>query len=119
MFPGLDIRPQATTTRPISVAAAQSTLYLNVGSAQYASILLSANVTITLASGLYEGQSLRLSLKQDGAGSRTVAFASNVVFGSDITSFTASTAAGKTDYVGLVWSQAAGVWRFVSYARGF
>lgn len=82
-------------------------------------ITLQASTTLTIANGSYAGQHFRLELLQDGTGSRTVAFDSSVEFGTDITSFTASTAPNTRDLVQLFWNVTASKWMFAAVAHGF
>jgi hypothetical protein len=80
-------------------------------------VTLTASTTLTIANGSYNGQHLRLELLQDGSGSHTVAFDSSVIFGTDVTSFTATTAASKRDLVQLIWNGTK--WMFAASNKGF
>jgi hypothetical protein len=121
---GGSAQPSATPVNGlVAVTAASaitgSTATLTPGSGTQISATLQSNTTITVSSGASDSQPLVLRLKQDSTGSRTVAFDSSVKFGTDITNFTASTAANAVDLVGLKWDATEGVWFFVAYARGF
>lgn len=52
---------------------------------------------------LTDGQKVTIILSQDSAGSRTVTWSPFFVFGTDVTSPTLSTAAGKRDYIGGIY----------------
>ena len=72
--------------------------------------------TIALAAGNITGQPLRLDIKQ-GATAHTVAFDTSVIFGSDITSFTASPTAAVVDMLEFVWNGTK--WRLAAVNHGF
>lgn len=80
---------------------------------------LTGNVTAATVSAGYDGQKLTLRPKQDGTGSRTWAFDSSVAFGTDITGITLTTAANKTDVIGLEYNAAAAKWWVVAFTKGF
>lgn len=96
-----------------------STATVTPGNNAQVNITLQASTTLTIGNGATDGQILKLRLLQDNSGSRTVAFDSSVVFGTDITSFTATTTANKVDLVGLLWDATKTKWLFLTYARGF
>jgi hypothetical protein len=81
-------------------------------------ITLNHSVTFTLSSGS-DGQIGLLELIQGSGGNFTVAFDSTVVFGSNITSFTASTTAALVDYVLVQYSADLSKWCFLSASKGF
>jgi hypothetical protein len=85
----------------------------------YASVLvtLEANTMISIGAG-YVGQTLRLDLRQDATGGRTVAFDTMVVFGTDVQIFTASTAANTRDLVQLICADGVN-WMLVAATHGF
>jgi len=115
--------PSATFTLPslnvsaVTVSGATQTLTPGTTIGKY-KITLQHNVTITMSGGT-DGMVVLLELIQDATGSRTVAFDSSVQFGTDITSFTATTTAGASDFVLLTYSAALSKWCFLSYSRGF
>ena len=83
-----------------------------------ARITLTGNIVIT-NSGAVDGQKLMLELKQDGTGSRTVSFTSETRFGTDITSITLTTTAGKIDRIGLIYNATDLKYDVVAFVRGF
>lgn len=84
------IQTNATATGAVSVDAGVSNQH---------ELTLTGNVTITV-SNLSAGRRLFLTLKQDGTGSRTIAF-SNTILWPGGTTPTWTTTAGKTDVVSL------------------
>ncbi len=96
-----------TTTGTVSPIAGFNSYLVNVGTAAG---------TISIASGSIRGQEMRLDIKQ-GATAHTVAFDGSVIFGTDITSYTATTNAGSIDMVKLIWGGSE--WRFAAVNHGF
>lgn len=82
-------------------------------------VTLGGNRTMGLPSNATDGRMILFEIIQDATGSRTLAFHASYGFGSDITAFTASTAAGKVDYVGVVYSAALGKWLVIGVAKGY
>jgi len=81
-------------------------------------ITLTGNAVIT-NSGAVDGQKMILQLIQGGSGSYTVTFTSETQFGTSFTSFTLSTAVGKLDMIGLVYSSSNSKYNIVSFAAGY
>jgi hypothetical protein len=104
-----------------SVSASSSTTTVTPAANSEAVVSLTSNTTITVAAPApsTDARLLKLRLIQDATGSRTVAFDSSVEFGTTITSFTASTAANATDFVGLEWDAAKTKWVFLAFALGY
>lgn len=80
-------------------------------------VVLTSNTTFTM-SGALPGQGCILKLKQDGTGGRTATFGAEVRFNSLITSFTASTIAGKADKIGFQYDDQDGYYDVVSVVPG-
>lgn len=80
-------------------------------------ITLAGNPTVTL-SGAQDKQKCILELTQDATGGRTVTLV-NHRFGSDLTTFTLSTAGGLTDKLGFIYDAATNNYDFVAILRGF
>ena len=79
---------------------------------------LTGNVTVNISGGT-DGQRFIIELIQDGIGSRTVTLSSDFAFGSDITSFTATTTASKTDMIGCIYNSSASKARVIAVAKGY
>ena len=85
---------------------------------------LTVNLTLSFTGGSadYNGKKVMIRVKQDGTGGRTVTFDTSTgkaKYGTDITTFTASTAASATDYIGVVYDSVADKYHIVSYAKGY
>lgn len=96
-----------TTTGTVSPITGFNSYLVNVGTAAG---------TISVANGSINGQEIRLDIKQ-GITAHTVVFDGTVIFGTDITSFTASTNPGTIDMVKLIWGGTH--WRFSANVHGF
>lgn len=81
-------------------------------------ITLDANVTLTFTGGT-DGQGCTLKLKQDATGGRTVTLPGAVRFNADITGYTTTTTASKSDRVGFIHDAGDSKFDFVSVIKGF
>jgi hypothetical protein len=81
-------------------------------------ITLTGNATIT-NSGAVDGQKFILQVIQGGSGSYTITFTSETQFGTSFTSITLTTAVGKMDMLGLVYSSVNSKYNIVSFAAGY
>lgn len=82
-------------------------------------VTLGGNRTLGAPTGMVDGQRCVWRVKQDGTGSRTLAYNAAFRFGSDVTSPTLTTTAGKTDYIGAIYNAASAVWDVTSVAKGY
>lgn len=82
-------------------------------------ITLAGNRTLANPTNAYDGQMIMFSIKQDATGGRTLTLDTKYRFGSDITSITLSTTAGKTDKLGVQYNQADDKFDVISFVRGF
>lgn len=79
---------------------------------------VSGNLTLNGPTSGFDGQKIVFRILNDASHSVTFATGSgNFRFGTDITSYTNSVS--KTDYVGVIYNQAALVWDIVSIIQGF
>lgn len=109
---GVQIAANRTVTVPYA-----ATLTLNCATYDTFVITLAGNPTITLT-GATDEQPVTLRLKQDATAGRTVTV-TNGRFSDDIPSLGLSTAANKTDRVGLRYNAADNKYDFVAVIRGF
>lgn len=80
---------------------------------------LTGNITIQLSNGT-DGQKFMFELTQDGTGSRLVTLSGTYFrFCTDITGFTATTTASKTDRIGCIYNAAAGKADVIAVAKGY
>lgn len=66
-----------------------------------------------------DGKQIVLRLKQDGTGTRVPTWGTGFHFGSDLQAATLSVAAGKTDYIGLIYNHAASRCDVIALSRGY
>lgn len=99
----------AATVTPDS----STTDVLNIGA-------LTGNLTLDNPAGTpADGQNLRIRFSQDSTGGRTITFASEYAFGSDITTSLVPTTASANWEMLFTWNSANTSWRAVAIARGF
>ncbi|SRR6266705_333973 len=79
---------------------------------------LTGNVTVNIT-GASDGQKGQIELAQDATGSRIVTLGTGFAFGTDITAFTATTTASKTDYLGVVYDNASTKYRILAISKGY
>jgi hypothetical protein len=96
-----------TTTGTVTPVLGYNAYLVNVGTAAG---------TISIANGNTTGQPLRLDIKQ-AATAHTVTFDSSVIYGADITSFTATPTASVVDMLEFVWNGTK--WRLAAVNHGF
>lgn len=82
-------------------------------------VTLGGNRTLGTPTNPVDGQRILFKVTQDGTGSRTLAYSAAYSFGADVTSPTLSTTAGKVDYLGFVYDEAATLWRCLSVVKGY
>jgi hypothetical protein len=82
-------------------------------------VTLAGSRTLSNPTNGADGQVVTWSIKQDGTGSRTLTLDTKFRFGSDLTSVTLSTAAGKTDKLGAQYNSGDDKWDIVAFVRGF
>lgn len=95
-----------------------STPTINWAGKDISKITLTGNATIT-NSGAVDGQKMILQVVQGGSGGYTVTFTSETQFGTSFTSITLSTAVGKMDMIGLIYSSVNSKYNIVSFAAGY
>lgn len=81
-------------------------------------LTLTGNVTLTF-SGAADGQGCTLKLKQDATGGRTVTLDANVRFNLDVTAYTPTATAAKSDRLGFIRDATDNKYDFVSVIKGF
>ncbi len=80
---------------------------------------LTGHRTMFAPVGAADNQRLVFEVTQDATGSRKMFFSTDFVFGSDLTGAVLSTAAGATDYIGVIYNAVANEFRVVSFLKGF
>jgi hypothetical protein len=114
VIPTRSIAPVAI---PLTDAA---TIAIDVSQGNFFFVTLGGNRTLgnpTNPAG--DGQKIIVRVTQDGTGNRTLAFAANYRFSTDLPSPTISTGAGDIDYLGFVYHEADAKWDYVAEVFGF
>ena len=107
-----------TGTRAGLVSVTTGTTSVNVNGYDNIRFTMGASTTLSLT-GAQDGQRLVLEFTQDGTGSRVLTLGSMFRFGTDITAVTLSTAANKTDKIGVIYNTTAAKFDVVAYIKGF
>ena len=82
-------------------------------------VTLGGNRTLGNPTNGVDGQKITIRVRQDGTGSRTLAYDTKYRFGNSLSSITLTTTANKTDYLGFVYHAADDKWDAVSFADGY
>lgn len=112
-----------TFTGPVVVQPSNVTygasVTIDAATVQEAQITLTGDLSLANPTGGTHGQKLLLVLTQGGSGNYTVTFAgSKFSWTADIASFTASTAVGKIDFVGLRYDANRDKWDIIAVNKG-
>ncbi len=102
-----------------SVTASGASVTVDVTGRDVFRLTMGASVTALTLTGAVDGQKIVLEVVQDATGSRTMTWPSNVRFGTDITAAVLTTAASKTDRVGLMYNGAASKYDVIAFCKGF
>jgi hypothetical protein len=82
-------------------------------------VTLGGNRTLGNPTNAVDGQKITWELIQDGSGNRTISLDTKFALGSDITSVTLTTTAGKRDFLGAIYNSATDKWYVVSFVKGY
>lgn len=82
-------------------------------------VILGGNRTLGNPTNPTDGQKVVWEIIQDGTGNRTLALGSTFALGTDVSSVTLSTAAGKRDFIGAVYNAAAVKWYVLAFSKGY
>lgn len=96
-----------------------SSMSINVAGYDIVRITLTGNISSLDFTGAIDGQKIILELIQDGTGGKTVAFGSSFRFGTDITSVTLTSTAGKKDRIGLIYDGVASKYDIIAVTKGY
>lgn len=103
----------------ISTPTWGASMNVDASSSSVVRITVAGTTTINMLTNGVDGQTIRLELKQDGTGGRSITLGTGFIFGTDITGYSPSAGANKTDILGLVYSTAAAGWRVMAIAKGY
>lgn len=82
-------------------------------------VTLGGNRTLSNPVNPQAGQMIRIWVKQDGTGGRTLAYDTAYSFATSLPAPTLSTAAGAVDVLGFEYDSTAAKWRLTAYLLGF
>lgn len=82
-------------------------------------LLIGGNRTMGQPTNPTSGQKIIYRVKQDGTGSRTLAWNAAFRFSTDLPSPTLTTGANKTDYIAFIYNDTASTWDCIGQNRGF
>ena len=96
-----------------------ATLNLDGNNRSFIKVTVTGSTTINMINGGSDGQMLKLALKQDSTGNRTISLGTGFAFGTDITEYINTLTANKTDYIGLIYDSTSSTWRIIAIAQGY
>jgi len=82
-------------------------------------VTLGGNRTLGNPTNPTDGQKVMWELIQDGTGSRTITLDTAFALGTDISSITLTTTAGKRDFLGAVYNSTATKWYVIAFVKGY
>jgi hypothetical protein len=82
-------------------------------------VTLGGNRTLDNPQNPTNGQVCRWEIIQDGTGSRTLTLGSKFALGTDISSVTLSTTAGKRDFLTAIYNSTADKWYVIDFKKGY
>lgn len=82
-------------------------------------VTLGGNRTLGTPTNPVNGQKILIAIRQDGTGSRTLAYSAAWRFGTDIPTPTLTTAINKTDYLGARYNGTDSVWDVIAFVKGY
>lgn len=110
--------PAVVPFAPVALTDA-ATIAIDASLGTHFRVVLGGNRTLGAPSNLTDGQKILVEVKQDGTGSRTLAYNAIYRFGTDVTSPTLTTTAGKTDFLGFVYNSTAAKLDCIAVAKGY
>lgn len=82
-------------------------------------VTLGGNRTLGAPTNPVNGQKCIWRVRQDGTGSRTLAFNAAFRFGTSVASVVLTTSANKTDYIGAIYNSTDSTWDVVAFADSY
>lgn len=116
---GTSIAASKVITSGVVTLTDASTITVNAALGNTFDVTLGGNRTLGNPSNSTTGQKILFRIKQDGTGSRTLAYDTKYRFGTDIPSITLTTTASKTDFIGCVYNVTDDKWDVVSVVKGY
>lgn len=103
---------------PVALTDA-ATIAVDASLGNHFRVTLGGNRTLGAPTNPTNGQKILIEVKQDGTGSRTLAYNAAYRFGTDVTSPTLTTTASKTDFLGFVYNSTAAKWDCIAVSKGY
>jgi hypothetical protein len=100
----------------ITIATGALTFTATEGNAFY--VLADASFTLNAPAAGGSWQTVRIAIRQD-AGGATLTLGTNLRLGADIDAVVLSAAAGKVDYLTLIWNPIDSIWDVVAFVAGY
>lgn len=110
---------KAVVETPVSLTDA-ATVAVDASLGNVFSVTLGGNRTMGAPSNAVDGQKILFRIRQDGTGSRTLAWNAIYTFGTDLAAApTLTTTASKVDYIGFIYDSVNSHWHMLAYDRGY
>jgi hypothetical protein len=103
---------------PVTLTDA-STIATDAGLGNYFRVTLGGSRTLGNPTNPKDGQRVVWEIKQDGSGSKTLAYDTKFHFGTDVTGATLTVTASKTDYLTAVYNLVRDQWDVVDFKKGY
>ncbi len=103
---------------PVTLTDA-ATIATDASQSNHFRVTLGGNRTLGNPTNPSDGQKVMWEIIQDGTGSRTITLDTQFALGTDITSITLTTAAGKRDFLGAVYNSTASKWYVIAFVKGY
>jgi hypothetical protein len=107
------------TTPPLVALTDAATIALDASLGKEFTVTLGGNRTLGAPTNPTDGQKIIVRVKQDGTGSRTLAYNAIYRFSTDVPSPTLTTTAAKTDYLGFIYNATDSKWDCLAVNKGF
>ncbi|MFN7930284.1 MAG: hypothetical protein U0Y68_20630 [Blastocatellia bacterium] len=117
-FGGTLIFNKATVGAPVTLTDA-ATVATDASAGNRFRVTLGGNRTLGNPTNPTDNQQVVWELIQDATGSRTISLDTKFTFGTDITSITLTTTAGKRDFLTAIYNSTADKWYVVGIIKGF
>jgi hypothetical protein len=108
-----------SSTAAVAALTSGTTISVDASQGNTFTITLTGADTLANPTNPTDGQRVIFAVTQGSGGSHTLSYGTAYEFSASLPAPTLSTSAGVTDYLGFVYSAAAGQWRFLAFQGGF
>lgn len=116
---GTRVTAPGTAASPVVTLTDAATIATDASQGNAFRVTLGGNRTLGNPTNMTDGQTAMWEIVQDATGSRTITLGSAFGLGTDISSVTLSTTAGKRDFLRATFNAATGKWYVLSFVRGY